>query len=364
MKPKLPTFSEVQDFLSSIDISRHYSNFGPLVRKLEIAYGEYFGIDSKRIVAFQNATLALAGCVATSNLKTWYVPNYTFTASALAVLQANRQLILVDVDPVSFHIDQNLLTESTSYNDSNFGVIAVMPFGAPVDFHKYSGTKNVLFDAAASIGSPIPDFTSMKEDWDIIYSLHATKVLGCGEGSIVVCGNESKARILRSWMNFGFDGTRDSIVAGTNAKMPEISAAYALASLKNRECEFSEWNQALHSIRSLSQNSSFSTYLTQLPGVRPYWIIDCLEIGKKDQIIEFLRVNGIETRSWWAKPLNEMPAFSNIQFLSNRDIPDISLSGDLAERHLGLPVWRDIPYSTLAYIFEKCHFAFSSVSRD
>lgn len=364
MKPKLPTLPDVQDLLSSIDDSRHYSNFGPLVKKLESAYGEYFCIEPNRIVAFQNATQAIAGCVSTSELKTWYVPNYTFTASALAVLQANCKLILVDVEPLSFQIDQNLFTESMSYTDSSFGVIAVMPFGAPVDFHKYFGVKNVLFDAAASIGSPIPDFNLMKEGWDVVYSLHATKVLGCGEGSIVVCGSEEKATLLRTWMNFGFNGTRESILVGTNAKMSEFSAAYALASLRNREFEFSEWDQVLSYIQDLTKSSSFSTFLTQLPGARPYWIIDCLEAGKKERIAEILRLSGVETRSWWAKPLNKMQAFSNIKFLSDRELISKSHSEELAARHLGLPVWRDIPTSTLSYIFEKCDFAMRSIIED
>lgn len=94
-----------------------------------------------------------------------------------------------------------MLIEVTS---KNVGIIPVMPFGSPVNIEDYLNWDCVVIDAAASLGSTLENVEKLKPDHFIVYSLHATKVLGAGEGSIVVCGSEDNAKKLCAWANFGF----------------------------------------------------------------------------------------------------------------------------------------------------------------
>lgn len=342
MKPKLPKAEEVYPLLQEIDERRYYSNYGLIVETLESEYAEFLNVDKAQVVALQNATLGILGCVSQSKFHDWYVPNYTFAASGLAVLQAGKRLILTDVDAETFEIDAALIRNGLNLDENAFGIVAVMPFGASIDFEKYSPFENVVFDAAASIGSTIPDFSRIRESWSVVYSLHATKVLGCGEGAIVVCGSKKSAQSLRSWINFGFDGSRSSNIEGTNAKMPEVSAAYALTALRNSRVEFSEWGTVINLINSIDNSSSINTYINRLPGVRPYWIIDCQNSELKKSVIANLREQGIETRNWWPFPLSEMPAFRNVPTLTSVSAAERSVASQLASRHLGLPSWRGL----------------------
>ncbi len=69
MRPSLPSFTNVQPLLQSIDASHIYSNRGPLVQALEIEYAIYLGMDPSLVVAVGNATQALQGLVCVNNIR-------------------------------------------------------------------------------------------------------------------------------------------------------------------------------------------------------------------------------------------------------------------------------------------------------
>ena len=58
-----------------------------------------------------------------------------------------------------------------------------------------------------------------------LVSLHATKVLGAGEGGFVLCDNRDLVVDIRRRMNFGFRGSREAMVPAFNAKLSEYHAA-------------------------------------------------------------------------------------------------------------------------------------------
>ena len=111
MRPCLPSFAEVQPLLESIDASHIYSNRGPLVQALENEYASYLGMDPSLVVAVGNATQALQGLVAISEPDNWYCPDYTFSATGLAVLNAKKILHLCDVNINSWKISSSELTK-------------------------------------------------------------------------------------------------------------------------------------------------------------------------------------------------------------------------------------------------------------
>jgi dTDP-4-amino-4,6-dideoxygalactose transaminase len=242
MKPRLANFEEIAPLLRSMDQSRIYSNRGPLVRELEEEYSRYFNVNKELVVALANATQAIQGLLSISKNRDWVVPDYTFSATGLAVLTANRRLHICDVNLIDWKIDTNLISEK----QKGFGILPVMPFGSGIDFEPYKNFKDVIIDAAASLGAPPPIFSEMRSSWAVVYSLHATKVLGAGEGAIVVCGNHLQADSLRAWSNFGFSSGRASEIQGTNAKMSEMNAVYGLASIKKMclaDCTSKLWGR-------------------------------------------------------------------------------------------------------------------------
>lgn len=339
MKPKLANFEMASRYLTEVDQNRIFTNYGPLVRQLEARYADFLGVKPENVVALVNATLAIQGCAQISEVKKWAMPNFTFAATAHAVKLAGKEIQLVDVNRENWKINLEYV------NSKSLGIIPVMPFGSPVDIKDYAHWDHIIVDAAASLGSTLSNIKMLKPDHFVIYSLHATKVLGAGEGSIVICGSQEKAKLLRAWANFGFTELRESSFIGTNAKMTEYVAAFALAALDQKNTEESEWNKVLSYKKRLMEEIGMLNISDLYPGFRPYWIFHLEESTKS--LIDNLNINGIGNRSWWATPISSMAAFSDIEVIGGS-----SISLELSKSLIGLPMWRDLSFKSIDKIVE------------
>lgn len=341
MKPRLATFEEVSPFLKRIDQSHIYSNHGPLVRELEESYSKYLKVNKDLVVALANATQAIQGLVSISANTDWIVPDYTFPATGLAVLNAKRNLHICDVNLNDWKLDLNLISKK----QKSFGIIPVMPFGSEISFDPYQGFEDVIIDAAASLGAMPPMFSKMQSRWAVVFSLHATKVLGAGEGAIVVCGSLEQADSLRAWSNFGFSSDRTSEIQGTNAKMSEINAAYGLFSVLNIQKEKSDWIKSQECVTSKTSKDIWTTFVNSRPQFHPYWIVSFKDKEERKCVIERLNEVGIQSREWWAKPLSLQKAFSG----SSTVIPNENAKY-LSGVHLGLPMYRGLNHNIVEEI--------------
>ena len=200
MQPLLPSAREVGPFLERMDANRHYSNRGQLVRELESSWAAKLGLDPALVVACANATLGLTGAIALSEPTEWLVPDFTFAATAHAVLQAGKRLVLADVDSETWR-----LVSPGAISTSEAGLVPVIPFGQPFLLTEFDQGASVVIDAAASLGSE-PNLRNLPPSWAVVFSLHATKVAPAGEGGLVAFGSAELADKFRSWINFGFSG--------------------------------------------------------------------------------------------------------------------------------------------------------------
>jgi dTDP-4-amino-4,6-dideoxygalactose transaminase len=301
-----------------------------LLKSLEKRFAEKLKVNESNVVLCANATLAIQGLCELSPAEEFKVPSFTFAATGLAVQKSGKKLGLLDIVADSWEIDisQNKL-------DSSTGVVPVAPFGRTLNLDKYLGIENVIVDAAASLGSYLQSPVKLEKNHSIVFSLHATKVLGIGEGGLVLFGDASKAQEFRTWLNFGFSGSRDSSILGTNAKMSEMQAAYGHAVLDHWEQEKAEWGKARKRVEELEARHNLKSP-TLLKGViSPYWIIQAeealiLEIESKFQD------SNIQTRRWWSRGLHKMPAFKNY---STKEFPG---TDQVASTTIGLPFFRDL----------------------
>jgi dTDP-4-amino-4,6-dideoxygalactose transaminase len=343
MRPRLPDPVSVLPLLQEIHKNQIYSNRGPVVQRLEEMYANFFSVNPAQVVLMANATVAIQGCLETYEETDWAIPNFTFAATGHAAVNSGKKVFLYDVYADSYDLNLSLVQD---FVHRGRGIVPVTPFGSALDFTKYEKFNNVVIDAASSLGAPIPDFTLMRDNWCVVYSLHATKVLGCGEGGLVVSSIERAAR-LRSWCNFGFLGSRESRFKSTNAKMSEMMAAFAMKALENEPVERSEWREALDMIAQLMNGSPLDTYINSMPGYRPYWIIRTSDLQHTEKMEHILKVAQIQTRRWWETPLNEMSAFANLPYIGGQ------IGKKLSQTLIGLPIFRGITKEELRFIYES-----------
>ena len=331
MRPRLPSFELLQERLSSVEKSGIYSNHGPQVLELEERFAKFFGVESEQVVLVSSATMGIAAAVALSAPSTaWHVPAWTFTATISGILAGGGSPKFCDVDLDSGWILTDYLEET------KLSVVAVAPFGAPIPPEVLQRPAPTVIDAAASIGNCEGELGLLSAEVSVVFSLHATKVLGIGEGGIVVCGSADNAKEIRSWTNFGFDGSRNSRRVGLNANMSEFTAVVGHAALDQWPVERREWLDARERAREISSVVGLSIQDFEGDFISPYWMVLFPSEESRQRVEDALSAEGIGTRRWWERGCHLMPAYQQIPATS------LARTSKIAGATLGLPFYRGL----------------------
>ena len=327
-RPKMAEQSNVDPYLKRMHQSGIFTNYGPLVQELELRYSEHLNVRPEQVVITSSGTQALFSLASVMDPSRWIVPDWTFTATGLAVMQSGKDLLFQDVDQKSWRL--GIFSKKTEY-----GYVIVAPFGGKIGLTDLPARSFVIVDAAASLGSK-EDLSGLQENQSVMFSLHATKVLGCGEGGIAVCGSTEVAERVRRNINFGFWGDRISLINSTNGKMAEMQAAYALAALDGWIDEQHDWSITHDACHQLSEEYKLDTGPTALDGRNPYWIVDFHSSSAREHVEKVLSEHLVGTKRWWPVPLSDMPAFVNVR---HDNAPNSRL---LSTTTLGLPCYRGL----------------------
>lgn len=342
-RPLLPQADALLPYLRQIDSARTYTNFGPQVRALEGRLVKHFGVPVGSVVTVSNATAGLALALQAQGPRRGslcLMPAWSFAASAHAAVMAGLKPHFIDVAPgTGTLMPERVLEVMAQFPPGRVGaVMPVAPFGHPVDvaawdrFHEQTRLP-VVIDAAAGFDALRPGRIPA------VVSLHATKILGAGEGGFIVARDKALVVEIERRSNFGFMGGREARVAATNGKLNEYNAIVALASLD-------VWPATRATFINIAQ--TYNHYLRRIPGVTPMpgfgsdWISTTVvvEFGEEypstDEIVNRLAVAGISTRRWWCRGLHEEAAFADC---GHEELP---VTTRLARVTLGLPCYADM----------------------
>jgi dTDP-4-amino-4,6-dideoxygalactose transaminase len=346
-RPRLPTAEALVPYLQRLDEARWYSNFGPLLTELEARLAGRFTTQA-HVVTVTNATQALTLALEAMELTPGghvVLPAWTFVATAHAVLQAGLTPWFVDVDPATWMLDPAAFESFVRRAPGE--VVAVIPvcaFGAMPDIDRWLAFREatgvpVLLDAAAAFD------TLTDARLPAVISLHATKVLGLGEGGLLVSDDAAFAHKVRLKTTFGFWGSRDSQVAATNAKLSEYAAAIGLAALDAWPGDRLRWMRTAQMLRIA---------LIGRPEVRFQegwgrdWITSVCTVGLPEgsaaAVAASLREDRIDTRQWWGGGCHTSTAFAGCR---REALP---ATETLAASTLGLPFSIDMSDEEIARI--------------
>lgn len=302
--------------------AHQHSNFGPLVRKLEAELSKILCVSEDSIVIFSNCTDALAGAIATSPENgNAVIPGFSFVATLRAAQVANGERFRIsDVSQESWILEPGDVVSGET-------VVPVAPFGLdPSKILRDLKAHTVVLDAAASFAS-FPNLSNLSPDHAVCFSLHATKVLGAGEGGFAVFGSTPWANRARAWSNFGrnevgFQGS------GTNSKMSEVQAAFYLARLAAKEEELHQWKSAQSIASSVSKEHKLAVQPHGFKTVHPYWTLELNSEQERIVLERELSSRNIGFRRWWPADLSSVIG-----------APSLRVSDSLAMRTIGLPLF-------------------------
>jgi dTDP-4-amino-4,6-dideoxygalactose transaminase len=335
--PDMPTREELAPYLARIDQARWYTNFGPLATELERRLGAALGAGAAGAVSVANATLGLELALLAHRLPARarvLLPALTFVASAASVRRAGLEPVFCDVDARSWLLTPEIARRALRSAQAA-AVMPVTTYGhpqpaAPWDQFAVETGCPVVIDAAGAYGNQSGPSAACQ-----VFSLHATKSLGAGEGGFALSTDAALLARIRRLSNFGIDvSTGDVEDAGTNAKLSEYHAAAALASLDGWEARRAR-RVALHRryLAALAAHCP-SVALQERDAGGVYSILPVLLPEKRDarEVARRLAAEGIETRRWYCPTLERHPAFRGCALAG-----PLEVCASLNDRLLALP---------------------------
>jgi dTDP-4-amino-4,6-dideoxygalactose transaminase len=371
--PDLPLTDELAPYLRRIDETRWYSNFGPLVCEFEERLRSLLSDADEQPDAgeIQLTTLvsghhALEVGLHFSGIgpgKRVLVPAVTFSACPLAAQHMGAQVILGDVDPVSWTLTPEI-ARAIAAGTKIDAVMPVAAYGIPLptpgwdDFYLDTGIS-VVIDAAAAIGTQ-----SIPRNGLVAHSLHATKPLGVGEGGVLVGRDSNTIARARRYTNFGMVD-RITHTDGTNAKMSEYHAAVGQAQLDRWVDIKKRRSQLLRSYRR--HLGALAGYVSLHPSIETA-VVSCLMLLMKDPfadaVLMGIQHKGIGLHRTYLPPLYRHPYFADLAVASTRGIalsPDTEVqrkwthmtnSEGLMERLVGVPFHTFMSEADVATVVE------------
>jgi dTDP-4-amino-4,6-dideoxygalactose transaminase len=339
-RPSVPDPEAVAAEVAAILRSGVLTN-GPRVRELERRAAAYLGV--RHCVAVSSCTAGLMLLLRAADLAgDVVVPSFTFAATVHAVAWNGLRPVFADVERATLTLDPKAVPVGVR----TFAILATHVFGAPCDVEGLEAVARahglrLFFDAAHAFGSAHAGRRVGAFGDAEVFSLSPTKSLVAGEGGIIATDDEALAERCRIGRDYGNPGDYDCRFVGLNARMSELHAAVALASLEGieeriarRNAVAARYREALDGVPGISfpavRPSDRSTYkdLTIL--------VDPEEFGMDAATLAArLAAEGIDTRRYYAPPVHRMRAYRFTPGASAR----LPVTEWAAERCLTLPLW-------------------------
>ncbi|WP_376802513.1 DegT/DnrJ/EryC1/StrS family aminotransferase [Candidatus Raskinella chloraquaticus] len=355
MVPVLPTGDAILPLLREMDERHVYSNDGPLNQRFAAALADL--LQSRlttparlHVATVSNGTVAIELALRLRARRGRFVimPAYTFIATAQAVTNAGFEPWFTDVDADNWALTPEIAQELIArLPELPAAIVAVSPFGAPIDqrawnsFEEKTGIPVVLDMAAAALSldgvGRVP----------ACVSLHATKMLGIGEGGAIVSEDADLIAAARSASSFGFEpGTRLAARRGGNHRISEYAAAVGLTALAHAaEKEFR--------LKALAK--AYRHHLGDAPidwhaGFGERWVSMTINIGipakHVNAVTAGLDERSIPWRRWWSRGCHTHPPFAT----APRERLDVT--DDLGLRIIGLPFHELLTDDQIALVSE------------
>jgi dTDP-4-amino-4,6-dideoxygalactose transaminase len=319
MRHKIPLGRPYFDCAEANEIKKVFASGwvaqGPRVRELEAKVADYLGV--KYAVAVANCTCALHLSLLAIGIKAEdevLVADYTFPATAHAVLHCQAKPVFVDVDEGTYNIDPQLI--EAKITGKTKALIPVHTFGQPAQMdeinriaHKHN--LKVIEDAACALGAAYKNKNAGTFGDIGCFSFHGRKGITTGEGGMAVTNDRNFADKIRSLANFGIgttawereDNKRFNIpefkMLGYNYKMSDIAAAVGIAQLgkldkiiERKQALARYWDKKLQDIKGITAPSC----ARGIKHVYQSYVALLRENIDRDIVVERLRSKGIQAQ--------------------------------------------------------------------
>ena len=333
---------------------------GPEVEELERKVANY--VMTKYAIGVASGSDALLISLMTIGIKPGdevITTPFTFFATAGSIARLYAKPVFVDIDSKTYNIDPNKLEEflAKNYRKTIKAIITVHLYGQCADMDpilelakKYN--LKVIEDAAQSLGATYKGRQTGSMGDAGCFSFFPTKNLGAyGDGGMIVTNDDDLAEKVRILRVHGSKPKYYHSMVGLNSRLDEIQAAILNVKFKY----FSKWIEQKREKAAL-YNKLFQEKLPDevvIPYEAPYnyhtyhqYTIRVKD--KRDELRDYLKEKGIETRVYYPLPLHLQKCFTNLGYKEG-DFPE---SEKASKEVLSLPMYPEIKKGDVSEIVE------------
>lgn len=362
-----PDFEKFMGYSKLFFDQHQYTNNGPNVKLLEQRLAAFH--QTEYCVTFCSGFWAIALAISALSLEgknEIVMPSLTYRRMADIAAWVNLKPHFCEVEPAT--LAMSAATVRPCINENTALIIGVHPIVNCLEVDglvALAKEKNIplLFDSVESVyestgNRKVGSFGNAE-----IFSLHASKFLNGFEGGYITTNDASLARQLALMRGFGFEGADNIVVkGGMNAKLNEMHAAMALASMEDIEGQVERNRQRYYTYKRL---------LAAIPGIRLLEFDERYQAGYKNIVVELLEgwpltradtinilnAEKILARAYYSPPLHRKPmVYANVA-------ADLPVTDRLAERFLNLPCGHLVSNDDIADIVEIMGYILANSDR-
>jgi dTDP-4-amino-4,6-dideoxygalactose transaminase len=321
---------------------------GPEVQELETRLAAYVGV--RHAISCSSGTDALLMPLMAYGVgpgDAVFTTPFTFIATAEVIRLCGATPVFVDIDPKTFNLDPEALSEAVSRLGQNpgtahlkpKGIIPVDLFGQPADYDRIHAIAQqhglfVLEDAAQSFGATYKGRRAGALAETAATSFFPAKPLGCyGDGGAVLTDDDDLAEVLCSIRVHGQGKQRyEHVRIGLNGRLDTLQAAVLLAKLDIFDQEVTARQRvARHYSEALNS-------LVEVPFVDPactsVWAQYSVLSESRESLLQKLKEAQIPTAIYYPLPLHLQRAFAHLGYKPG----DFPVSESASRRIFSLPM--------------------------
>lgn len=288
---------------------------GPAVTKLETELAGYCGV--RHAISCSSGTDAIIMPFLAYGIgpgDAVFVPSFTFTASAEAIILAGASPVFVDVEEDSFNLDladleAKIVSTRAGGTLTPKAILAVDLFGLPADWNELNALAerenlNLISDAAQSFGGVYENKRVGALAPVSCTSFFPAKPLGCyGDGGAIMTDDDELAALLTSIRVHGQGADRYEIARiGINGRLDSIQAAILSVKLPILDDELAARE---HLARIYDEELKDAvTVPKRIPGRQSAWAQYTIKTDRRADIQAALNEAGIPSAIYYPKPMH------------------------------------------------------------
>ena len=329
--------AEIEDAVLSVMRSNSYI-LGKQVNLLEEEFSEYIG--SQFSIGVANGTDAIELALRALNVGIGdevITVSHTAVATVAAVEATGAKVVLVDVDPNTYTLNHNQLSEV--YSKKTKAVIAVHLYGHSADLEPISNfcKKFNIFlieDVSQAHGAKYKG-VRLGNIGDIgCFSCYPTKNLGAiGDAGLITTNSSKISKKIRMLREYGWNN-RISEIPGRNSRLDELQAAILRVKLRYLDKD----NQKRVDIANL-----YLAGLSDLPLKLPrldstldsVFHLFVVQSNDRDSLIKHLKKHSIQAGIHYPFPIHLQTAYKGRVKIAK----DMSCSENLVQKIISLPIY-------------------------